>query len=261
MNRVARQVFLHSNGNRGDVDKLIITDHITSVDHLKREAADRLDAGGIVNIAPEKVQVAILGAGGVGKSAITLRFMRDSFVNNWEATIEDAYRKNIRVDDETSVIEILDTAGQEDFTSLRAQWMKEKDGFIFVYSLLDKLSLTHLKCYVDLLEQVTNGMNYLPPVAFVGNKKDIVDQEPDLRQVSHKDIEELLTSYRSTAYTIKELNNFPQDPVTNPVLVTHFETSALSGESIDDMFEFIVREIRKLRRPEPVVPPSCCILF
>lgn len=33
-----------------------------------------------------------------------------------------------QVDDEVSVLEILDTAGQEDFSTLRAQWMMDKDG-------------------------------------------------------------------------------------------------------------------------------------
>lgn len=76
----------------------------------------------------EKMNVSILGGGGVGKSAITLRFVRDFFIKNWEATIEDAYRKTVRVDEEVSVLEILDTAGQEDFSTLRAQWMMDKDG-------------------------------------------------------------------------------------------------------------------------------------
>lgn len=78
--------------------------------------------------AADKMNVSILGGGGVGKSAITLRFVRDFFIKNWEATIEDAYRKTVRVDDEISVLEILDTAGQEDFSTLRAQWMMDKDG-------------------------------------------------------------------------------------------------------------------------------------
>jgi hypothetical protein len=78
--------------------------------------------------ATDKMNVSILGGGGVGKSAITLRFVRDFFIKNWEATIEDAYRKTVRVDDEVSVLEILDTAGQEDFSTLRAQWMMDKDG-------------------------------------------------------------------------------------------------------------------------------------
>lgn len=106
----------------------------------------------------DKMNVSILGGGGVGKSAITLRFVRDFFIKNWEATIEDAYRKTVRVDDEVSVLEILDTAGQEDFSTLRAQWMMDKDGYIFVYSLIDKGSLDQLTSFIELLEQVNYSL-------------------------------------------------------------------------------------------------------
>jgi hypothetical protein len=61
----------------------------------------------------ERVTVSVLGTGGVGKSALTLRFTRDHFVEEWDPTIEDAYRKTFDVDDSLCTIEILDTAGQE----------------------------------------------------------------------------------------------------------------------------------------------------
>lgn len=100
------------------------------------------------------IRVSILGGGGVGKSAITLRFVRDFFVQNWEATIEDAYRKAVKVDGDFVTLEILDTAGQEDFSTLRAQWMMDKEGYIFVYSLVDRESIEQLYGYIELLEQV-----------------------------------------------------------------------------------------------------------
>lgn len=59
-----------------------------------------------------------------------------------------------QVDEEVSVVEILDTAGQEDFSSLRAQWMAGKDGYLFVYSLVDRVSLQEVYSFIELLEQV-----------------------------------------------------------------------------------------------------------
>jgi hypothetical protein len=61
----------------------------------------------------EKVYVSVLGTGGVGKSALTLRFTRDHFVEDWDPTIEDSYRKTLDVDDSLCTIDILDTAGQD----------------------------------------------------------------------------------------------------------------------------------------------------
>ena len=59
------------------------------------------------------LHVAVLGAGYVGKSALTLRFVRDFFVKDWDATIEDSYRKTVTVNNTTVPLEILDTAGQD----------------------------------------------------------------------------------------------------------------------------------------------------
>lgn len=58
-------------------------------------------------------QIVILGGGGVGKSCLTFRLVHNQFLERYDPTIEDSYRKdNFKVDDEISPIEILDTAGQ-----------------------------------------------------------------------------------------------------------------------------------------------------
>ena len=58
-------------------------------------------------------QIVILGGGGVGKSCITFRLVHNQFLERYDPTIEDSYRKdNFKVDDEICPIEILDTAGQ-----------------------------------------------------------------------------------------------------------------------------------------------------
>lgn len=61
----------------------------------------------------ETYSVSVLGTGGVGKSAITLRFVRDFFAKDWDPTIEDAYKKTVDVDSKPCKLEILDTAGQD----------------------------------------------------------------------------------------------------------------------------------------------------
>lgn len=39
----------------------------------------------------------MLGSGAVGKSALTIRYVSDQFVDNYDPTIEDSYRKMITV--------------------------------------------------------------------------------------------------------------------------------------------------------------------
>jgi hypothetical protein len=66
--------------------------------------------------------IAVMGAGSVGKSAMTLRYVQGVFVKDYDPTIEDAYRKSVLLDDRNCVLDILDTAGQEDYTVRRRQW-------------------------------------------------------------------------------------------------------------------------------------------
>lgn len=57
-------------------------------------------------------KVVLFGSGGVGKSAITVQFVAGRFVQNYNPTVEDVYRKDIELNKEPCVIEVLDTAGK-----------------------------------------------------------------------------------------------------------------------------------------------------
>lgn len=249
-----------------DADSAQESKQIESSNKIAYGDADELRKN---EVDQDNMHVAVLGAGGVGKSAITLRFMRDVFVQKWEATIEDAYRRKVRVDNKTAHVQILDTAGQEDFSSLRAQWMMNKDGYIFVYSLLDKESLEHLQSFIDLIEQVSADLPRPPPVVFVGNKKDIVDREPEKRKVLKEDVEKLIKSYNKSIERV-----FPQQQGTGLTFLTeqirqnedqyntiHFETSAFNNEKIPEVFDYIIREIRKNRSPTVDVESDCLGAF
>ena len=58
-------------------------------------------------------------AGGVGKSALTIQLIQNHFVEEYDPTIEDSYRKQVVIDGETCLLDILDTAGQEEYSATR----------------------------------------------------------------------------------------------------------------------------------------------
>ena len=64
-------------------------------------------------------KIVMLGTGAVGKSCLTLRFIQGSFVNRYDPTIEDSYRKHFEVGGRVRVLDVLDTAGQDDYSALR----------------------------------------------------------------------------------------------------------------------------------------------
>ena len=72
-------------------------------------------------------KIVVLGSGGVGKSALTVQFVQGIFVEKYDPTIEDSYRKQVEVDGQQCMLEILDTAGT---VSLKAYHHLRKDSLI-----------------------------------------------------------------------------------------------------------------------------------
>jgi len=61
----------------------------------------------------------VLGSGAVGKSALTIRLVTDNFLDEYDPTIEDSYRKQAVIDNKVALLDILDTAGQDEFSSMQ----------------------------------------------------------------------------------------------------------------------------------------------
>src|SRR3990167_4945184 len=92
----------------------------------------------------QEVKLVVLGTGAVGKSALTVRFVQGVFITKYDPTIEDCYRKSCEIDGTQAVVDILDTAGTEQFSSMRDLYMKEGDGFLFVYDITSKNTFCEL---------------------------------------------------------------------------------------------------------------------
>ena len=84
-------------------------------------------------------------AGGVGKSALTIQLIQNHFVDEYDPTIEDSYRKQVEVDGQQCMLEILDTAGTEQFTAMRDLYMKNGQGFVLVYSITAQSTFNDLQ--------------------------------------------------------------------------------------------------------------------
>lgn len=66
-------------------------------------------------------KIVVVGGGGVGKSAITIQFIQSQFIDEYDPTIEDSYRKQCHIDGESVLLDVLDTAGQEEYSAMREQ--------------------------------------------------------------------------------------------------------------------------------------------
>jgi len=73
-----------------------------------------------------ELKLVVVGGGGVGKSALTIQFSQNHFVDEYDPTIEGmyrvshtppgSYRKQCMIDNEMVLLDVLDTAGQEEYS-------------------------------------------------------------------------------------------------------------------------------------------------
>merc|ERR1712013_340412 len=116
-------------------------------------------------------KIVLLGSGAVGKSSLTVQFVQGVFVEKYDPTIEDSYRKQIEVDGMACILEILDTAGTEQFASMRDLYIKNGQGFIFVYSITAQSTFQDIKTMRDQIVRVKGSERV--PILLVGNKVDL----------------------------------------------------------------------------------------
>ncbi|TRM64910.1 small GTPase superfamily [Schizophyllum amplum] len=171
-----------------------------------------------------KFHIVVLGAGGVGKSALSVRYIRDIFVEHYDPTIEEEYRRAVRVDDELSFLEVLDTAGAEQFTSLNEVYIKSGHGFVLVFSLTQEASLREVDSLRQQIYRIKGGNSDIP-IVVVGTKLDLASE----REVQKDAIQSLAAKWGLPFY----------------------ETSAKRNWHVADVFEDLVRQMRQRYPADP----------
>ncbi|XP_006460506.1 hypothetical protein AGABI2DRAFT_55947, partial [Agaricus bisporus var. bisporus H97] len=117
----------------------------------------------------DRWSIVVLGDGDVGKTAISVRVITLYFLSTYDPTVEDTYRRLLQVDDRPCSVEVIDTAGQEDYETLRNQWIREGDTFILVYSVTSRETFKHVGKYFQSICQVKRGNAVF---VLIGNKSD-----------------------------------------------------------------------------------------
>ncbi|AQZ18638.1 RHB1 (YCR027C) [Zygosaccharomyces parabailii] len=118
-------------------------------------------------------KIAVLGARNVGKTTLTVRFVEQHFVESYYPTIENEFTKIIQFKGNTYTLEILDTAGQDEFSLLNAKSLIGVKGIVLCYSVSNRSSFELVPVVWDkLVDQL--GRDDLPCIV-VANKIDVRD--------------------------------------------------------------------------------------
>lgn len=168
----------------------------------------------------KKFKVVLMGASSVGKTSIVIRFSKGSFNAGQESTIGAAFiSRDIQTEKGSVSLHIWDTAGQERYRSLVPKYSQGASAIIIVFDVSDAESLIHAKQWLSEARELHAGKVIW---FFVANKVDL-EAEVDLEKVKefarNEDIE-------------------------------YIETSAKTGQNINDLFLRIAQKVPQLPTPD-----------
>jgi len=168
-----------------------------------------------------EVNLTVLGSGGAGKSALTIQYVLQHYEEGYDPTVEDTYKKQVVLDDRPLLLNILDTAGQEQFSMMRDLWIRSGDGYLIVFDVTNRDSFRELDEIVTSILRVRDADSAaVLPIVLVANKCDLSDR----RVISTSEAAEKAEALSCTLV----------------------ETSAKNNEGIADAFETVVRVHRSL---------------
>ncbi len=174
-------------------------------------------------------KICLLGDGAVGKTSIAHRYLNKDFSSNYTPTIgADFFSKHINVSIDESFVElhlqIWDLAGQPSFNQVRSRYYRGAVGALLILDLTRPRTLESIYSWSEEFLKKCSSSN--PSILILGNKVDLENNIQVTRQSVNDYIKEKL---RISDFQFK-----------------YFETSAKTGENIDQAFEVMGHSI--LRR-------------
>ncbi|PRP82116.1 Ras GTPase [Planoprotostelium fungivorum] len=166
-------------------------------------------------------KICVMGFRAVGKSTITIQFVENHFADQYNPTIENTFHKTIRYKNTDYITEIVDTAGQDEYSIFQKHYSVGVHGYILVYSVTSRKSLDMIKSINDKILNAL-GADKVPRV-IVGNKTDLFSE----RKVTTEEGQKLAKDWGCG----------------------FVECSGKHNEYIGDIFNMMVMEIEKESSP------------
>ena len=170
----------------------------------------------MVEEEPPLYKILLLGDSTVGKTCFLLRYTDDTFLDVHMATIGLDYRlKTMILNDQKIVkVQLWDTAGQDKFRAITRNYYKGAKGIILIYDVTNIKSYENIKKWIN---EIKDEISDKVTIILIGNKIDNVVQ----RKITKEQGEKLASDYN----------------------VAFFETSAKTGEGINESVLYLVKKI------------------
>ncbi|KAK2464108.1 hypothetical protein APHAL10511_003856 [Amanita phalloides] len=182
----------------------------------------------------KKRKIAVLGSRFVGKSSLVNAFIENHFADAYYPTIESTFAKSVSYKGVEYDCHIIDTAGQDEYSPLNAQYAIGIHGYVLVYSITSRNSFNMVQIVYDKIIDFC-GLTEIPCV-IAGSKCDLLQN----RQV------ELIEGQR-----LAEANK-----------AAFLETSAKENINVGKVFETVLAEIEKRTSTHAAEPQtSRCVMM
>ena len=178
-------------------------------------------------------KILTIGDGGVGKTSILRRYVENKFLKHHLSTIGiDFLSKTLKIKDKEIKLKIWDTAGQERYRQITSHIYKDADGIILVFDVTSEESFNQI---TDWMEQIKNNVSKEEiNLILIGNKCDLAD-----RMVEKERGEEMAQKLK----------------------IKYFETSALTGQGINEAFEELAKQIFRNKNPNENISRNISISY
>lgn len=167
------------------------------------------------------------------------------FVETYDPTIEDSYRKQVQIDNQSCMLEVLDTAGQEEYIALRDQWIRDGEGFVLVYSISSRSSFTRIKRFYDQIQRVKESAAAGSPT-YPGSPL-----SQTMSNASLGPAPVMLVGNKCDRVTEREVSTQEGTALAKQLGCDFVEASAKNCINVEKAFYDVVRQLRKQRVSGP----------
>jgi GTPase KRas len=167
------------------------------------------------------------------------------FVETYDPTIEDSYRKQVQIDGQSCMLEVLDTAGQEEYTALRDQWIRDGEGFVLVYSISSRSSFTRIQKFHHQIQRVKEAASAGSPT-YPGSPL-----SQTMGSISSGPAPVMLVGNKCDRVTEREVSTQEGSALAKQLNCEFVEASAKNCVNVEKAFYDVVRQLRKQRASAP----------
>lgn len=153
--------------------------------------------------------IMMIGDSYSGKTSLVLKLIQNTFIPKYDKTLSETYEKRMKVDDEETLVEIVDVGGtpEQSFSPLNIPSILRCVGFVFVYSINSRQSFVNLESLIKEVIKIKQSTR-LPSVV-MANKLDLKAH----RQVTEEEGVNLAKKFECAAFVETSAKSIDRTPV------------------------------------------------